>query len=91
MQEIIRVLKKDGIFLVVNGYPKQGTKWWNFVRFKNDGEYKDVFIKYGFKEAAATIDKNTIIIRVKAVQAMMMTPQNSLSQGFFNLFNNLHY
>jgi ubiquinone/menaquinone biosynthesis C-methylase UbiE len=60
--EIKRVLKQNGIFLIVNGYPKEGTKWWNFVKFKNDNEYRAVLSKHGFKKIDITIEKNTIII-----------------------------
>ena len=61
--EIKRVLKQNGIFLIVNGYPKEGTKWWNFVKFKNDSEYRAVLLEHGFKEINIIIEKNTIIIQ----------------------------
>jgi len=61
--EIERVLKQNGIFLIVNGYPKEGTKWWNFVKFKNDSEYRAVLSEHGFKEINIIIEKNTIIIQ----------------------------
>ena len=60
--EIKRVLKQNGIFLIVNGYPKEGTKWWNFVKFKNDNEYRAVLSNHGFKKINIMIEKNTIII-----------------------------
>ncbi len=65
MNEIKRVLKKEGIFLIVNGYPKEGTKWWDFVKFKNEDEYKTLLLKNGFKEILITIEKHTIIIQAK--------------------------
>jgi ubiquinone/menaquinone biosynthesis C-methylase UbiE len=60
--EIKRVLKFDGIFLIVNGYPKEGTKWWNFVKFKNDNEYRLVLSKHNFKKINIQIVKNSIVI-----------------------------
>jgi len=60
--EIKRVLKQNGMFLIVNGYPKEGTKWWNFVKFKNDNEYRAVLSEHDFKEINIIIEKNTIII-----------------------------
>jgi len=63
INEIKRVLKQDGIFFIVNGYPKVGTKWYDFVKFKNDSEYRAFLTRNGFKEINLVIEKNTIIIK----------------------------
>lgn len=63
INEIKRVLKQDGIFLIVNGYPKVGTKWYDFVKFKNDSEYRAFLTRHGFKKINLVIEKNTIIIK----------------------------
>jgi ubiquinone/menaquinone biosynthesis C-methylase UbiE len=63
INEIKRVLKQDGIFFIVNGYPKVGTKWYDFVKFKNDNEYRAFLTRHGFKEINLVIEKNTIIIK----------------------------
>ncbi len=63
INEIKRVLKLNGIFLIVNGYPKKGTKWWDFVRLKNDKEYREALSKHSFKEIKIMIEKNTIILQ----------------------------
>jgi ubiquinone/menaquinone biosynthesis C-methylase UbiE len=63
MREVIRVLKKSGMFLIVNGYPKEGTKWWDFVRFKTADEYRGALAGHGFKGVKTEIQKNTIVIR----------------------------
>ena len=63
INEIKRVLKQDGIFFIVNGYPKVGTKWYDFVKFKNDSEYRAFLTRHDFKEINLVIEKNTIIIK----------------------------
>jgi len=63
INEIKRVLKQDGIFFIVNGYPKVGTKWYDFVKFKNDSEYRAFLTRHSFKEINLIIEKNTIIIK----------------------------
>lgn len=63
--EIKRALKDNGIFLIVNGYPKEGTKWWDFVKFKNDDEYRKVLSEHGFNSINIEIEKNTIIIKAE--------------------------
>lgn len=32
VMEIYRVLKVGGKFLIINGYPKKGTKWWILLK-----------------------------------------------------------
>ncbi len=63
ISEIIRVLKKGGAFIIVNAYPKEGTKWWDFVKFKNDSEYREAMAKHNFTDINITVEKNTIIIQ----------------------------
>ncbi len=63
INEIKRVLKKDGLLFIVNGYPKAGTKWYNIVKFKNDNEYRSFLIKCGLREINIMIEKNTIMIK----------------------------
>ena len=62
ISEVCRALKKDGVFVIVNGYPKEGTKWWDFVKFKNSDAYRDMLMAYGFQNMRCTIRRNTIII-----------------------------
>lgn len=65
MNEIIRVLNKNGLFVIVNGYPAEGSKWYEFVKFKNSDEYRDMLAAHGFIHVQITIQKNTIIIEAK--------------------------
>lgn len=62
MGEISRVLRETGRFVIVNGYPEEGTKWYAFVKFKNSEAYRDMLTAYGFQAIRSTIQKNTIII-----------------------------
>lgn len=65
VSEIKRVLKQDGVFFIVNGYPKYGTKWHKFVKFKDDQEYRYFLNQFGFKDIEIIIENHTIIIRAK--------------------------
>ena len=60
--EIVRSLKSNGIFFIINAYPKAGTKWHEFVTFKSDSEYQQYLIANGFKKVTSVIEKNTIIV-----------------------------
>ena len=61
-KEIMRTLADKGIFMIVNAYPREGTKWRDFVKFKNSDEYRSSLGKSGFKEIRTFIENNTIII-----------------------------
>jgi ubiquinone/menaquinone biosynthesis C-methylase UbiE len=64
INEIIRVLKNSGFFFIINAYPKEGTKWYDFVYFKNFQEYKDLLLKNGFRNVNFTFynSNKTIIV-----------------------------
>ena len=61
--EIKRVLKQNAMFFIVNGYPKEGTKWWDVVKFKNEEEYRQTLIKHDFNKIDVSFKRNTIIIQ----------------------------
>jgi ubiquinone/menaquinone biosynthesis C-methylase UbiE len=63
INEITRVLKPEGVFCIVNGYPRKGTKWYEVVKFKTDNEYRLFLIKNGFNKIDINIERNTIIIK----------------------------
>lgn len=65
INEIRRVLKQNAMFCIVNGYPKEGTKWWDFVKFKNEKEYRNTLLEHGFNKIEVSFKKNTIIIQAK--------------------------
>jgi ubiquinone/menaquinone biosynthesis C-methylase UbiE len=60
--EMKRILKTDGRIIIVNGYPEIGTKWYDFVKFKNVDEYKNLLENNGFSLKGHEIIKHTIII-----------------------------
>ena len=62
LAEIRRVLKPDGRLCIVNGYPAPGTAWYEFVKFKNEAEYRQVLEDHGFKLSGVSIEGGTIVI-----------------------------
>ena len=62
ISEIRRTLKNNGVFFIINAYPKEGTKWYDFVKFKSDSEYRDFLIENGLKNVESAVEKNTVII-----------------------------
>lgn len=62
MAEIRRVLTDSGKLYIVNGYPEPGTKWYEFVKFKDQGEYETFLNKHGFKMSDVQIEGHTIVI-----------------------------
>jgi ubiquinone/menaquinone biosynthesis C-methylase UbiE len=62
MAEIRRVLTAPGKFYIINGYPEPGTKWYEFVKFKDQGEYEAILNEHGFKMNDVQIEGHTIVI-----------------------------
>ena len=62
MAEIKRILATGGRFYIINGYPEPGSKWYEFVKFKDQGEYEAFLHKYGFKMNDVKIEGHTIVI-----------------------------
>ena len=60
--EVRRVLKPGGWFIIVNGYLEEGTKWHDFVKFKNRDEYSAFLKRFGFRDVDITLQKRTIIV-----------------------------
>ena len=67
LTEIQRVLHSGGHFIIVNGYPAEGTKWYDFVTFKNDDAYREALEHAGFAEVHTAIEKQMIIVRGQKV------------------------
>jgi len=61
-QEIKRVLTKSGKLYIINGYPPVGSKWYEFVKFKSDAEYRTFLNTHGFQVNSILIKENTIVI-----------------------------
>ena len=62
IMEILRVLKKNGTFFIINAYPKPGTKWHDFVKFKDKKEYESFLSSNGLSNVSSMFEKNTIIV-----------------------------
>jgi ubiquinone/menaquinone biosynthesis C-methylase UbiE len=81
--EIHRVLKPDGIFVIVNGYPKEGSKWWRVVQFKSKEQYTAFLETYGFIVLRSDITKSTIALVCKK---RSHTSASRLPAGDFNSY-----
>jgi len=62
-KEIKRILKVDGLIYIINGFPKVGTKWYDFVKFKNEAEYINLLTTNGIEVEKIDIINHTIIIK----------------------------
>ena len=47
--EILRVLDKNGEFIIINRFPNVGTKWWKLAKLKSEKDYKEKFENAGFR------------------------------------------
>lgn len=47
--EVFRVLDKDGEFIIINRFPKEGTKWWKLASLKSEKDYQEKFESVGFR------------------------------------------
>lgn len=48
LSEIFRILDTGGQFLIINRYPKEGTKWWKLANIKSEKDYKTKLENTGF-------------------------------------------
>lgn len=60
--EIKRVLSAAGRFIIVNGYPPIGSRWYEFVKFKDEHEYRVFLAQHGFEVSYVEIKNHTIIL-----------------------------
>ncbi len=66
--EVLRVLKNGGTLLIINRYPKQGSKWWKRAIMKNDRQYATRLRSAGFSIASTDLDHKKGWIVVKATK-----------------------
>lgn len=50
--EIFRVLDKKGEFIIMNRFPKEGTKWWDLAKLKSREEYQEKLENAGFSDVS---------------------------------------
>ena len=60
--EILRTIKHGGSFFIINAFPEEGTKWFDFVKYKSKREYEEFLSSNGFSEISCVFKKNTIIV-----------------------------
>ncbi|MGA2615508.1 MAG: class I SAM-dependent methyltransferase [Spirochaetia bacterium] len=54
--EVVRVLKSGGAFLIINRYPRQGSKWWKRAQIKSDREYAEKLRRTGFDRVETNLN-----------------------------------
>lgn len=65
IKEIKRVLKKDGMFIIMDRLTEEKSKWYTLVQLKTIKDYKNVIEKAGFKSININTDikKGWILIK----------------------------
>jgi ubiquinone/menaquinone biosynthesis C-methylase UbiE len=63
ISEILRTMKQGGSFFIINAFPKEGTKWFDFVKYKSEKEYYKVLSSNGFSNVSYIFQNNTIIVQ----------------------------
>ncbi len=66
--EVKRVLEPMGIFLIVNRYPEEGSKWMEYLKLKNEGEYRRALKEAGFDDIKVDLSRKGWIC-VRAIAA----------------------
>jgi ubiquinone/menaquinone biosynthesis C-methylase UbiE len=61
--EVHRVLKDSGKLFIINGYPEPGTRWHEFVKFKNDDQYREFLSAHGFSTEETILRNRTIVLQ----------------------------
>jgi len=62
LEEVGRVLAPGGRLLVINGCPKEGSKWWRFVRLKTEEDYRTLLERSGFAAVKTEIVAKRIVV-----------------------------
>lgn len=55
--EIYRVLNKDGRFVIMNIFPKAGTRWWELVKMKTETDFIQRLKASGFEKVKTDLEK----------------------------------
>jgi ubiquinone/menaquinone biosynthesis C-methylase UbiE len=63
--EIYRVLDREGEFLIINRFPKKGTKWWKKATLKSEADYMTKLEATGFKNIFIDLEfkRNWIVVK----------------------------
>lgn len=71
LANIKRLLGKNGRLVIVNAYPEKGTKWYEFVKFKDVNEYQQLLEKNGFQLTNQKMMGHTVVLEGKQVTAQV--------------------
>ncbi|MBN1821879.1 MAG: class I SAM-dependent methyltransferase [Prolixibacteraceae bacterium] len=65
LTEINRLLKHGGVFLIINRYPEEGSKWWKMAVIKSADDYKMKLSMAGFQNIVidSNYRKNWIVVK----------------------------
>ena len=67
--EIFRILDNEGEFLIINRFPKEGTKWWKMANLKSEDDYMTKLEDTGFKNISIDLEFKRNWIVVKALKS----------------------
>jgi len=65
--EVLRVLNKEGNFLIINRYPPEGSKWWRIAKLKSDKDYQQKLQLAGFSKVSVDMSTKKGWIIVNAI------------------------
>jgi ubiquinone/menaquinone biosynthesis C-methylase UbiE len=54
--EVMRVLRSGGTFLIINRYPREGSKWWKRAQIRSDREYAEKLERAGFASVVTNLN-----------------------------------
>ncbi len=63
--EVKRVLSSKGVFMIINRFPSQKSKWYKLVQIKNDNQYCSLLKHAGFNEIDIKHKNGWIIIKAQ--------------------------
>lgn len=65
--EIFRVLDRNGKLIIINKFPKKGTKWWKTANLKSEADYTSKLVAAGFKDISIDLNfrSNWIVVKGK--------------------------
>jgi len=64
LREVWRVLKPEGVFVIANRFPEEGSNWAGFLTFKNEDEYVEALNGAGFGDVNADTETKKGWIRI---------------------------
>lgn len=81
LAELKRVLRSEGSLFIINAYPEEGTKWYEFVKFKGVEDYRKLLENNGFSYIMHHFEGHTIIIEARLSESYLNNVLNQLNPG----------